>query len=301
MRREDAMNDFLNYCTFEKGLTKATTSAYKNDLKTFFLFLNPNKNKFLEEEIEKITTKDIETFLKEESITGKSDTTIAHKLTTLKNFFSYLKKTKVIKEDIALTLARPKLRKHLPKSLTAEEVDCLLNIDLKTAFDYRNKAMLELLYGTGLRISELVSLKVYDLDYTACIIRVMGKGRKERIIPIGEFSMYYMKQYLERRSELLKGKTSEFLFLNNRGDHISRQGFFKILKNLLKEKGLNPDISPHTLRHSFATHLLSHGADLRSIQELLGHSDIATTKIYTHISDQKVQDDYHKYHPRDHK
>jgi len=158
-----------------------------------------------------------------------------------------------------------------------------------------------LMFKTGLRISELVELKVFDLDFTACIIRVIGKGRKERIIPIGEYSMYFLNLYLEQRSQLLKKETSDYLFLNNLGKKMSRQGFFKILKKLLRKKGLNEDTSPHTLRHSFATHLLNKGADLRSIQELLGHSDISTTKIYTHVSLDKIKDDYHKYHPRDHK
>ena len=302
MRVKDAISDFINYCTFEKGLTKATITSYQNDLKTFFSFVTPKKEEtFYNIEIKTITTKQIENYLKEEITKGRSDTTIAHKLTTIKNFFAYLTKEGLIKEDISISIERPKLRKTLPKALTIEEVDSLLNIELTTPFDYRNKAMLELLYGTGLRISELITLKLYDIDYTACIIRIMGKGRKERIIPIGEFSMHYMKLYLEYRPKLLKNKTCEFLFLNNRGEKISRQGFFKILKNLLKEKGLNQDVSPHTLRHSFATHLLNQGADLRSIQELLGHSDITTTKIYTHVSDQKVREDYHKYHPRDHK
>lgn len=303
MTMQEAILDFLNYCTFEKGLTKASIDAYSNDLKMFHIFLNPAVLKDSDATIyvTKIRTKDIEDYLKCEMEMGKADTTIAHSLTAIKNFFSYLARVGIVEEDIASSISRPKLRKHLPKTLSVEEVDLLLDISLESPFDYRNKAMLELLYGTGLRISELVELRVFDLDYTACIIRVMGKGRKERILPIGEYSMYYVKLYLEKRNSLLKGKNTDYLFLNNRGNHITRQGFFKILKRLLQEKGLNSEISPHTLRHSFATHLLSRGADLRSIQELLGHSDISTTKIYTHISDEKVKDDYHHYHPRDHK
>lgn len=309
MNVKDAIDDFLNYCTFEKGLTQNSVCAYRNDLKMFFYYMIsqqkrnklPNDSLFQNILIKEVRTEDIANYLKYEIEQGRADTTIAHQLTTLKNFFAYLTKTKVIKTDIAIAISRPKLRKRLPKSLSVEEVDLLLDIKLITAFDYRNKAMLELLYGTGLRISELIELKVFDLDYTACILRVMGKGRKERIVPLGEYSMHYLKLYLDVRKELLKGKTNDYLFLNNRGERISRQGFFKILKKLLQEKGLNEDVSPHTLRHSFATHLLNRGADLRTIQELLGHSDIATTKIYTHISDEKVKEDYHKYHPRDHK
>ena len=174
----------------------------------------------------------------------------------------------------------------------------MLDIKLDSKFDYRNKAMLELMYGTGLRVSELVSLTLNDIDSTNCIIRIMGKGSKEREIPLGEYSIYYLNKYLEVRSSMLKGNDDNKLFLNNHGRGMTRQGFFKNLKKILKEKGLNTDISPHTLRHSFATHLLNRGADLRSIQEMLGHSDISTTKIYTHVSDDKVSSDYKKYHPR---
>lgn len=178
----------------------------------------------------------------------------------------------------------------------------LLDIPLVTPFDYRNKAMLELMYGAGLRVSETVSLTINQVDLEHGLLRIMGKGRKEREIPIGEYGIYYLKLYLEQRHFLIKkGKQVDALFLNNHGKQITRQGFFKILKSLLIEKGLNPDLSPHTLRHSFATHLLSRGADLRSIQEMLGHSDISTTKIYTHVSDEKVEADYKKYHPREHK
>lgn len=295
MRAQEAIEDFLNYCVFEKGLTTSSILAYRNDLRMFFSYFSDNCI------VSHIETKDIEEYLKKEVQNGKADTTIAHRLTTIKNFFAYLTQMGILNQDIASSISRPKLRKKLPKALSVVDVDTLLDISLEGAFDYRNKAMLELLYGTGLRISELVNLKVFDLDYTACIIRIMGKGRKERIVPIGEYSMYYVKLYLEYRGALLKGKSCDALFLNHRGEKITRQGFFKILKRLLQAKGLNSDISPHTLRHSFATHLLNRGADLRSIQELLGHSDISTTKIYTHVSDEKVKEDYHNYHPRDHK
>ena len=157
------------------------------------------------------------------------------------------------------------------------------------------------MYGTGLRVSELVNITLNNIDFTNCIIRLVGKGNKERIIPIGEYSMYYLKLYNDVRFQLLKKENCEALFLNNHGKGITRQGFFKILKGILKDKGLNEEVSPHTLRHSFATHLLNKGADLKSIQEMLGHSDISTTKIYTHVSDKKVLDDYETYHPRESK
>ena len=297
MKIEDAIVDFIQYCLFEKGLTDQTVKSYHNDLNVYFEFLS-NHGIY---NVRDITSDDIKKFLKERGDT-ESTSTLAHNLTVIKNFHKYLIKENIVKEDSSLFISRPKLRKKLPRALTVEEVDLLLDIPLSTPFDYRNKAMLELMYGAGLRVSELVSLTVNQVDLENGMIRIMGKGRKEREIPIGEYGAYYLKLYLECRGQLIKHHhQEEALFLNNHGKQITRQGFFKILKALLLEKGLNPDVSPHTLRHSFATHLLSHGADLRSIQEMLGHSDISTTKIYTHVSDEKVTEDYKKYHPREHK
>ena len=297
MRIEDAIVDFIQYCLFEKGLTDQSVSSYQNDLDVYLSFLQ-DKNVFL---VKDITSDHIKEFLK---IRGDSESTstVAHNLTVIKNFHKYLIKENIVKEDVSLFISRPKLQKRLPRALTVEEVDLLLDITLNTPFDYRNKAMLELMYGAGLRVSELVSLTLNQIDLENGLIRIMGKGRKEREIPIGEYGVYYLKLYLEHRGMLIKNHRQEdALFLNNHGKQITRQGFFKILKQLLLDTGLNPDVSPHTLRHSFATHLLSHGADLRSIQEMLGHSDISTTKIYTHVSDEKVEADYKKYHPREHK
>ena len=297
MKIEDAIVDFIQYCLFEKGLTDQTVSSYQNDLDVYLSFLQ-DKNVFL---VKDITSDYIKEFLK---IRGNSESTstVAHNLTVIKNFHKYLIKENIVKEDVSLFISRPKLQKRLPRALTVEEVDLLLDITLNTPFDYRNKAMLELIYGAGLRVSELVSLTLNQIDLENGLIRIMGKGRKEREIPIGEYGVYYLKLYLEHRGMLIKNHRQEdALFLNNHGKQITRQGFFKILKQLLLDKGLNPDVSPHTLRHSFATHLLSYGADLRSIQEMLGHSDISTTKIYTHVSDEKVEADYKKYHPREHK
>lgn len=297
MRIEDAIVDFIQYCLFEKGLTDQSVSSYQNDLDVYLSFLQ-DKNVFL---VKDITSDYIKEFLK---IRGDSESTstVAHNLTVIKNFHKYLIKENIVKEDVSLFISRPKLQKRIPRALTVEEVDLLLDITLNTPFDYRNKAMLELMYGAGLRVSELVSLTLNQIDLENGLIRIMGKGRKEREIPIGEYGVYYLKLYLEHRGMLIKNHRQEdALFLNNHGKQITRQGFFKILKQLLLDKGLNPDVSPHTLRHSFATHLLSHGADLRSIQEMLGHSDISTTKIYTHVSDEKVEADYKKYHPREHK
>ena len=296
MKIEIAIDDFINYCIFEKGLSDRTKESYLNDLKIYNEFLN---NKGITT-IDNISSENIKDFLKDRSSNEKT-TTLAHNLTVIKNFHTYLLREKLTKTNVSEFIERPKLKKALPKTLSIEDIDILLDISLDTIFDYRNKAMLELMYGTGLRVSEIVNLTVTDIDLTNCIIRIMGKGNKEREVPLGEYCIYYLNLYLDKRKEMLKKTTCNKLFLNNHGKGMTRQGFFKNLKAILKEKGLKEDISPHTLRHSFATHLINRGADLRSIQEMLGHSDISTTKIYTKVSDDKIKEDYKKFHPRSHK
>lgn len=292
---KQSVDEFLSYCLIDKGLSQNTYISYKNDLEMYIEYM---KNKNITKP-QQITSTDVEKFIKFLQETEKDEiTTVARKLTTIKNYHAYLEKENIVPKNVTIGIKRPKLRKTVVKTLSVDEVNTLLDINLVSPFDYRNKAMLELIYGTGLRVSELVSLTLNNLDFTNCIIRIIGKGNKERIIPLGEYSMYYLSLYMEKRPLLLKKYPCEALFLNNHGQAITRQGFFKILKALLKEKNLNEDVSPHTLRHSFATHLLNGGADLRSIQEMLGHSDISTTKIYTHVSDNKVKKDYNEYHPR---
>lgn len=290
--------DFLSYCSIDKGLSQNTIDSYRNDLKLYLKYLDRKKIT----DFKNIKVEDINDYLKEITNKGDSVKTIAHTLTSIKEFHSYLKREGIVKEDVSISIKRPKIVKSIPRVLSVEDVDKLLDIKLKTPYDYRNKAMLEVMYGTGLRISELVNLTLNNIDFTNSIIRIVGKGNKERIIPIGEYSMHYLELYMENRPLLTKrGVDTEALFLNNHGKKITRQGFFKILKGLLEEKGLDTNVSPHTLRHSFATHLLDRGADLRSIQEMLGHESISTTKIYTHVSDKAVENDYEEYHPRDKK
>lgn len=292
MNLEDAKKDFINYCVFEKGLSDKTKESYENDLKVYLSFLKKRGVK----QVNKISSDDIKEFLKERS--EDATTTVAHNLTVIKNFHSYLLREKIVDKDISEFIDRPKLKKALPKALSVEDIDKLLDIELNSAFDYRNKAMLELMYGCGLRVSELIDIELNDVDMYNCLIRIYGKGNKERDVPVGEYAIHFLQLYLDRRNELIKGENPSKLFLNNHGKQMTRQGFFKNLKKLLKEKGLNPNVSPHTLRHSFATHLINRGADLRSIQEMLGHADISTTKIYTKVSDDKVLDDYLEYHMR---
>ena len=196
------------------------------------------------------------------------------------------------------TIISPKTARKLPKVLSEEEVNKLLDINLNNDFDYRNKAMLELMYSSGLRVSELINLTVNDVDLKNSLVRIFGKGSKERIVPLNDYATEALNNYiLYHRPKLFKQKENNYLFLNNHGNQMTRQGFFKTLKKIAKEKGIKSELSPHTLRHSFATHLLKYGADLRSIQELLGHSDISTTQIYTHITNEMLEKNYHEYHP----
>ena len=286
--------EYLSYIEFERRLSKNTVASYANDLDKYYLFLKKRNIS----SVSKITKKDILDYLEYLSKEGISTTSIARKLTTIKNFHSFLYQREFIDSDVASSIERPKLRKALPKVLTIEEVDRLLDVPLNTIFDYRDKAMLELMYATGLRVSELLNLTLNDIDFENCIVRCMGKGKKERIIPIGEYVLDSMKQYLEKRPKLYLMKRYNHLFLNKHGKGLSKNNFFKMIKKRLKICNINIDISPHTLRHSFATHMIEHGSDLRVVQELLGHSDISTTKIYTHISNQKVRTDYENFHPR---
>ena len=298
MDLEESITDFLNYCLIDKGLSDNTYLSYKNDLNMYKAFLHQKNIS----NPEKISSADVIEFI--EYLQKKDHdeiTTVARKLTTIKNYHAYLEKEKIAPINVTLGIKRPKLKKTIAKTLSTDDINTLLDINLLTPFDYRNKAMLELVYGTGLRVSELVNLTLNNIDFTNCIIRIVGKGNKERIIPLGEYSMYYLNLYMEKRHLLEKNNLCEKLFLNNHGKGITRQGFFKILKNLLEEKHLTVEASPHTLRHSFATHLLEGGADLKSIQEMLGHSDISTTRMYTHVTNQKVTHDYNEYHPREKK
>ena len=292
MKRD--IEDFISHIMFEKRLSKNTSSSYKKDLEKYEKYL---KDKNITE-TKDISKSDIESYLEALKKEDMQISSIARKLTTIKAFHNYLFQKQILPIDVSETIERPKLRKKLPNVLTVDEVDRLLNIECKTKFDYRNKSMLELMYGTGLRITELLDIKLNDFDLENCIIRCYGKGNKERIVPIGEYTMESLINYLEVRNMLLKRKNCDYLFLNNLGGRLSRFSFFKILKKMLEEKGIHKDVSPHSLRHSFATHMLEYGADLRSIQELLGHSDIATTKIYTHISNNKIKKEYEEYHPR---
>ena len=285
--------EFINYLQIDKKYSENTIASYAADLKDYQNFMM----NLLKKDIYHIERKDIKLYLKYLKDQKKSPKSISRIISCIRGFYKFLLIEKIIANNPMSTIELPKTKKSLPKVLTIEEVDKLLDITLKDAYSYRNKAMLELMYATGLRVSELVNLKIHDIDFINETVRTMGKGNKERIIPIGEIAIHYLKLYLEiYRSQLLKKDYTDDLFLNNHGKCMTRQGFFKILKKLAKEKDIKTSFSPHTLRHSFATHLLENGADLRSIQELLGHSSISTTGIYTHVSNEELKENY-KYHP----
>lgn len=279
---------YLDYLKYERKLSENTYLSYYYNLKQFAVY-------FENKDILKLSTNDIRDFLYQDRITAK---TRAHYLTVINSFYAFLIDNKIITINPTETIKLPKLEKKLPEYLTIEEVDRILNINPTKPIDYRNIAMLETIYASGLRVSELVNLKVNNIDFNEYIIRIYGKGSKERIVPINDSSKNALEIYInDYRTFLLKGKDSEYVFINNFGNKISRQGFFKILKKVCDENGINKHVSPHTLRHSFATHLLNNGADLRAIQELLGHSNLTTTQIYSHLSNEKVKEDYQN-HPR---
>ncbi|MCI9586264.1 MAG: site-specific tyrosine recombinase XerD, partial [Bacilli bacterium] len=283
--------DFKNYLLLEKKYSKNTIISYTNDLNKF-------KNYFKNKKILKnISHNDIKEYIRHLS-KEENTRSIARTISTLKSFYKFLLIEKFINKSPLENISSPKQKKELPKILSEEEIDKLLNIPLNNNYSYRNKAMLELMYSSGLRVSELINLKVIDIDLDMALVRVYGKGSKERVIPLGEFAINALKEYITyHRSSMLKKKPCDYLFLNSRGDKMTRQAFFKILKELAKTQNIKTEFSPHTLRHSFATHLLKHGADLRSIQELLGHSDVSSTQIYTHISNEKLKENYQDYHP----
>ncbi len=288
------LNLYLNYLKYEKKLSNNTVMSYETELKEFEIF-------FEKHDILNLNTDDILSFIKyldnAKKVTAR---TKSHYLTVINNFYVFCLKEDYLKKNPCENIWQPKFTKALPQVLTYEEVDKLLDVNITNAYNARTKAMLELIYATGIRVTELISLKFNHVDLFNDVVKVEGKGSKERIVPINQSAKKYLEIYLnEYRSSLIKkGKTCDYLFLNNRGLGITRVGFYKLIKQRAREVGITKDISPHTLRHSFATHLLSNGADLRVIQELLGHSDITTTQMYTHITNEELKNEYSKTHPR---
>ncbi|MDA8212081.1 MAG: site-specific tyrosine recombinase XerD [Clostridia bacterium] len=293
---EKLISNFLNYLAVERGLANNTRESYGRDLCQFAGFLARQKLTTASE----IHKNHVMAYLLSLQKSGKVPATIARHLAAIKGFFRFLLNEGLVPKDPTLNLESPKLRKKLPQILSNAEVDSLLNQpDSGRVAGLRDKAMLEVIYATGLRVSELCSLNEQDLNLELGFLRCIGKGSKERIVPLGRLAVQAVTAYLQRgRVKLLKKPAEKALFLNHHGRRLTRQGFWKIIKKYAFEAGIPKEITPHTLRHSFATHLLENGADLRSVQEMLGHADITTTQIYTHLTRNKIKDVYSRTHPR---
>lgn len=288
---------YLIFLNVERGLSQNTRQSYERDLVKLQIFLNPRgKN------INNCDGNDLFLFLLYEKDQGRSARTLARFLATLRGLFSFLQAEEIREDDPTEYLSTPKLEQNLPHVLSEKLLDRLLDESRSSDsedINARNHAILEILYGCGLRVSELVGLKIHDVFVETRTIRCQGKGNKERIVPIGECALEALNYYLDGpRNRLAGNHKTEFLFLNTKGKGLSRQGVWNILKKWSQDQGISENIYPHKLRHSFATHLLDHGADLRSVQEMLGHADISTTQIYTHLSRQRLMEVFRKAHPR---
>lgn len=296
MGLETQVADYLHYSQVERGLSRNTILSYNEDLKEFMAYL---KTKELSSwnKIDRFVILD---YLQYENKQNKARNSVIHAVSTLRRFFRYLMQEKFISENPMVQVSSPKQAHPLPQVLTETEVNSLLDApDTSTKYGCRDRAILETMYATGLRVSELVHLKLDDLHLEMGLIQTLGKGNKERIIPIGDVAIDWLNRYLrDSRPQLLKNRQSPYVFLNAHGSGLSRQSIWKKIKQYVALVGIKKDVTPHTLRHSFATHILENGADLRVLQELLGHSDISTTQIYTHISKKRMTEVYRKYHPR---
>jgi len=290
----EAINEYLDYLLIERGMAQNTISAYRRDLNQYAKIMTAKK-------IADPVDVDLESIYDYLAVLWRdklASTTIARKIACLRGFYDHLHAKGQIKNNPVAKLDAIKRKQSLPQVLSEQEVDKLLSAPKGDCLGLRDKAMLEILYATGMRVSEMLSLDIGDIELEAGFVRCRGKGDKERIVPLGNIAKKAIEDYLAlSRPKLLKKKNNAY-FLNNRGERLSRVGFWKLIKTYTKEAGISKDISPHTLRHSFATHLLKNGADLRTVQELLGHADIATTQLYTHLSQSRIRQVYREAHPR---
>lgn len=295
LKKDPLVDSFLSALRLEKGLSENTIKAYSNDCQDFNKWLFSNKKY----RAVAATEADIENYLKHLRIIDLSNSSINRKLSSLKHFFNYLSKTKLLKSNPVMNISGPKNSKVLPKSLSIIDVNSLIEApDCSNFIGLRDRAMIELMYATGVRISELINLEYSNIDLNRSLIKVMGKGGKERMIPFGDDALTWLINYIEFRRKNNLSLNSRDFFISQQGKKITRQAFWHRIKIYLKVSGLSMDVSPHTLRHAFATHLLNNGADLRSVQMLLGHSDLSTTQIYTHIAKQRLSDMVKQHHPR---
>ena len=290
-KKDYLIESFLDSLYIEKGLSKNTVQSYRNDITS----LTDWSIKSVDTSLKKLKRSHIEKYISYLFACGLKSSSINRKISTIKSFYTFLLKKKLISVSPVVDMTTVKQEKYLPTSMSELEVECLIKSpNLDSSIGRRDRAMIEMLYATGMRVSELVNLKITDLDTNRLVIKVMGKGSKERLIPYGEVASDYLSIYLKERNNT----TAKEIFLSNRGTRITRGAFWSRIKYYLTKENLKQSISPHTLRHAFATHLLNRGADLRSVQILLGHSDLSTTQIYTHIAKQRLGEILKKHHPR---
>lgn len=298
MLNASIIKHFLNFLRLEQSLSDNSIIAYSHDIELFKQYL---ENTSHSTKLKEISQEDIEGFFAFLYDLGFSATSQARILSGLKRFFAYLNQEKIIIENPTLLISSPSIGRHLPDVLSYNEIKSMIDIiDLSQPLGHRNRAIIEVLYGCGLRVSELISLRISNIYKYDEFIKVIGKGDKERLIPIGKKTLESIYLYLEgeRMHQIIKDKYSDILFLNRRGSALSRQMIFIMIKELADKAGIKKNIGPHSIRHSFATHLLEGGADLRAVQQMLGHSSISTTEIYTHISDQYLREVIAGFHPR---
>lgn len=290
------VDQYINYLVFEKGLSEKSIESYSSDLSNYLVFLKQMGIKDITQTDTPLILKHM-IALRESGLGSKS---CARHLITLRGFYKFLAQEKILEFDPAKLIDLPKSGLKLPDVLSVSEINLLLNIpDSNKPLGKRNSAMLELLYAAGLRVSELVNLKFLDVNLEACFVRVLGKGSKERIVPFGLFARNKIDDYINNsRPLLLKNHVSQYLFVARAGKPMTRQGFWKLLKQYVKQAGIRKKVTPHSFRHSFASHLLEGGADLRTVQVMLGHVDISSTQIYTHVARDHLRQIHEKYHPR---
>ena len=288
---KEFLDDFSNYLKIDKNYSDNTIESYIRDIRFFLKYIN--------KDIEDISKKDIEKYILH-ILPEYNESSVNRMIASIKSFYKYLSIYKGF-INVAEDIESLKRKKALPKYLSISEVDKLLDIKLETPFDYRNKTMLELLYATGLRASELINLDINNIDLNNMVVNVYGKGSKERIVPLSKIAVNYLDMYINNyRNQLFvkNQKPTDALFLNNHGQRITRQGLFKMIKEVGKVQGIDKEITPHVLRHSFATHLIECGADIRSVQELLGHENVVTTEIYTHLANNFIKNNYNEFFNR---
>jgi integrase/recombinase XerD len=293
---KELIDTFLNYLSVERGLSSNTIISYREDLNAYLDFMEGRQINALS----RIGRNDITNFMLDQKDRGISVNSVARRLAAIRMFHRFLAREKILKSDPTNLIDSPKLWKKIPDTLTLNEVESLIaQPNIRDKQGIRDRAILETLYATGMRVSEAVNLKVDNVNLDIGFLRCIGKGNKERVIPLGKKAIASVKRYLEvSRPRLLKNKGSEYLFVSRFGKKISRQSFWKLIKKYALQARIKKPIRPHILRHSFATHLLERGADLRSVQEMLGHSNIATTQIYTHINRERLKSIHKQFHPR---